>query len=108
MTPLVHPGAWQNPPGAQSPSAQSVSTSQDAPAAHVAHTGPPQSTSVSVPFCTPSAQSGAAQNPALHRWLEQSASETQTRPGGQSVQAAPPQSMSVSAPFLMPSRQVGA
>jgi hypothetical protein len=47
------------PPTQLSPVAQSAATEQDLPSAHGGH-DPPQSTSVSVPFLTPSVQLGAA------------------------------------------------
>jgi hypothetical protein len=51
-------GATQTPP-VQTPLAQSVAVAQRLPSAHFAHVGPPQSTSVSLPFWTPSLQVGA-------------------------------------------------
>src|SRR5689334_17699859 len=57
---------------------------------------PPQSTSVSLPFLTPSVQTP----------FEQSAPTVQTLLSAHLLQVPPPQSTSVSAPFFMPSRQV--
>jgi hypothetical protein len=54
---------------------QSKSLPQDLPFAHAPHVPPPQSTSVSAPFFTPSVQVAAAQLPAVHtpeeHWLPQ-------------------------------------
>jgi hypothetical protein len=69
---------------------------------------PPQSTSVSTPFLTESAQLGARQVPSVpHTPLRQSALETQPSPVPQPGQAPPPQSTSVSVPFRAPSLHAG-
>ena len=51
-------GATQTPP-VQTPVAQSVATEQRLPSAHFGQLGPPQSTSVSLPFWTLSVQVGS-------------------------------------------------
>jgi hypothetical protein len=60
QTSAEHPGggATQAPP-AQTPLTQSVAVAHDLPFAHCGQLGPPQSTSVSLPFLTPSVQVGA-------------------------------------------------
>jgi hypothetical protein len=79
------------------PFAQSVSSTQLSPAAHFAHTGPPQSTSVSMPLAARSSHSVASQvSFAPQELLVQSASLRQPSPSAQSAQSAPPQSRSVS------------
>src|SRR5690554_632885 len=56
---------------------------------------PPQSTSVSLPLCTPSLQLGAWQMPFVHTLLWQSMAPKQPAPSGHAWQP-PPQSTSVS------------
>jgi hypothetical protein len=68
---------------------------------------PPQSTSLSAPFCTPSLHEGIAQVPPTHTWLVQSDAIEQLFPGAQAGQVLP-QSTSVSVPFLTPSLHEGA
>src|SRR6185436_14133368 len=60
----------------------------------------PQSTSVSVPFCTPSVQVGALQVFAIASQirLSQSLADRHFLPSAHGPQPAPPQSMSVSSP----------
>jgi hypothetical protein len=90
--------------------------------------GPPQSTPVSLPFFTPSAQFATRQKPPVQTPLEhcapavhvgwqmppeqppttQSVERKHVPPVAQPGQLPPPQSMPVSAPFLTPSVQVGA
>jgi hypothetical protein len=60
---------------------------------------PPQSTSVSVPFFTPSVQAGNAQIEFLHTPLEQSEPIAQPAPSTHTAHVPPPQSTSVSSPF---------
>lgn len=85
---------------------------QSAPELHVlpkeqsAHT-PPQSTSLSFWFFTPSPQFGVVHVPPLQMLLVQSLPALQLEPGGQSAQT-PPQSVSLSFWFWTPSLQVGA
>ena len=70
---------------------------------------PPQSTPVSLPFCTPSLQVGVAHSMfAPHFLLMQSRFTLHILPLPQAMQAPPPQSTSVSVPFLVRSEQVGA
>jgi hypothetical protein len=106
-------------PARQLPVAQSASTSQVLPSAHGGQASPPQSTSVSIPSFTQSAQLGdpgvtgshvarvAAQRPLVHVPLAQSAPSLQALPSAHGGQASPPQSTSVSVPFLTPSAHVG-
>jgi hypothetical protein len=54
-------GAAPQSPETQRPVVQSVPTTQALPWEHWGHVGPPQSTSVSLPFFTPSVQVGAMQ-----------------------------------------------
>jgi hypothetical protein len=95
---------WQTPP-VQIPLAQSVLVKQLRPFAHFGH-GPPQSTSVSAPFLTPSVHDAAWHLPALQTRLWQSLPTEQFFPLLQGVQL-PPQSTSDSVPFLIPSVHVG-
>ena len=80
------------------------------PAAHLPHVAPPQSTSVSLPFFTPSEQlapwhvSGVPE----HTPLWQSEPALHVLPAAHLPQLAPPQSTSVSVPFLTKSVQLGA
>jgi hypothetical protein len=67
----------------------------------------PQSTSVSVPFSTPSEQFGVWQVPPVHTLLVQSEFALQPLPGAQAEQPPPPQSAPVSLPFCTPSVHVG-
>jgi hypothetical protein len=69
---------------------------------------PPQSTSVSPPFFTPSLHPGDWQMPLTHRPLVQSVFATHPRPSMHVGQPPPPQSFAVSVPFGTPSVQVGA
>jgi hypothetical protein len=80
------------------------------PFGHLAQAGPPQSTSLSLPFFIPSLQAplGAAQTPFAQLALVQSEATPQVLPLAHLTQVAPPQSMSVSPPFFIPSLHVGA
>ena len=72
---------------------------------------PPQSTSVSEPFFTPSVALGAEQRPLVQTSLVQSVFTTHFKPVPQAsalVGAPPPQSTSVSVPFCTESEDVGA
>jgi hypothetical protein len=91
----------------QVPLEQSEPTRQVLPVAQGGQT-PPQSTSVSVPFLTASAQLAAWQLPAEQTPLLQSEGTAQDLPSGHGAQVPPPQSTAVSAPFLTPSAQLGA
>src|SRR5262245_64211652 len=64
--------------------------------AHLLVHEPPQSTSVSVPFFTPSLQAGAVQTRLVHFPLVQSVFCVQGWPSAQGPQSIPPQSMPVS------------
>src|SRR5438132_1569395 len=75
--------------------------------AHGLQTGPPQSTSVSIPFLTLSMQVAATHTPAAHVMLRQSPLTLHFLPPAQPGHRAPPQSTSVSAPFLVASVHVG-
>lgn len=69
---------------------------------------PPQSTSVSPPFFTPSAHPGDWQMPLTHRPSTQSVFAAQPSPSAHSGQLAPPQSFAVSVPLVTPSMHVAA
>src|SRR5688572_765599 len=58
---VVHSTAHVRVLGLQAPQVQSVGAMQPSPASHLVVQVPPQSTSVSVPFWTPSSHAGAAQ-----------------------------------------------
>jgi hypothetical protein len=68
---------------------------------------PPQSTSVSSPFCTWSEQPGSTQVPFVQTPWSQSPWLRQDCPAWQSGQTLPPQSTSLSSPFRTRSRQLG-
>ena len=89
----------------QEPLEQSPPTLQVLPAAQGGQ-GPPQSTSVSEPFFTMSAQLGGWQVPAEQTPFWQSVPARQDFPSGQDGQAPPPQSTAVSLPFFTPSMQL--
>jgi hypothetical protein len=75
----------------------------------LAHAPPPQSTAVSVPFLTPSAQPAVWQIPLLHTLLAQSDAALHFLPVAHRAHAVfPPQSTSVSPPFCTPSLHVAA
>jgi hypothetical protein len=92
--------------------AQSAPELHFRPFAHLVLQLPPQSTSVSKPFCTPSRQLGAWQIPDTHTPLWQSVGTPHFCEVGHflpsETQVVPPQSWSVSLPFFTPSEQVGA
>jgi hypothetical protein len=68
---------------------------------------PPQSTSASAPFFTPSVQLAAEHVPfAPHTPLWQSVRALHAVPSGQPEQVPPPQSVSISAPLRSSSMQV--
>ena len=77
------------------------------PLRHAPQAPPPQSTSVSVPFLTPSVQVGAAHLPLEQTPLVQSLGTLHFLVSAHLGQVAPPQSTSVSAPFCLLSVQVG-
>ncbi len=84
---------------------QSPSWRHDFPSEHAEH-GPPQSTSVSELFFTPSEQEGDWQDPLVQTCDTQSFAAEQTLPVTQAEQF-PPQSTSLSFPFFVPSEQLG-
>jgi hypothetical protein len=93
--------------------AQSAPELHFRPFAHLVLQLPPQSTSVSEPFCWPSGQVGAWQIPPAHTLPAQSAPTTHFFVSAQrghwgSGTFTPPQSLSVSVPFFTPSLQVAA
>ena len=104
-------GGWHFSPmplSAQTPLVQSLATRQSFPSPQRGQAGPPQSTSVSVPFFAPSLQLGVAHLPAVHTSLWQSLRTLQFLPSTHLPHAAPPQSTSLSVPFSVVSVQVGA
>src|SRR5262249_30612288 len=64
---------------------------------------PPQSTSVSVPFCTRSVHLGTKHVPLEQTSLSQSSFVVHVLPGAHFAHIVPPQSISDSPEFLMPS-----
>jgi hypothetical protein len=85
---------------------QSAAPLQALPTAHLEQV-PPQSTSLSLPFFTPSEHVGAAHRLFRQRPLTQSESPTHALPTGQRGHALPPQSTPDSFPFFTVSVQVG-
>jgi hypothetical protein len=85
--------------------AQSAALAQARPDPQRAHSGPPQSTSVSWPFLALSRQFGAWQVLSKHTLLAQSEPMTHGPAVAQPMQL-PPQSTPVSSPFLTPSVQL--
>jgi len=94
--PPLHELVWQ------SPFATQVAPSPQAP-----QLGPPQSTSLSPPFLTPSEHVGAWQTPLTHTPLWPSPPLEQPPPVPHAAHG-PPQSMPVSPPFCAPSLHDGA
>jgi hypothetical protein len=92
------------------PLAQSDATLQPLSNPHLVAQAPPQSTSVSVPFFTVSAQAAAVEMHllAVHTELMQSAATAQFLVSAHLVAQVPPQSTSVSVPFFAASVQVAA
>ena len=88
----------------QTPVVQSAGLPHPCPGAQSGH-GPPQSTSVSLPFLTLSLHEGALHTfvPGSQTPSMQSVPTRHARLVMHLPQAAPPQSMSVSLPFLTPS-----
>src|SRR5262245_50526546 len=87
---------------------QSLLMAQCLPVAHLLQLGPPQSTSVSLPFRTASEQVGAWQIEAAHTPLTQSPLTPQPSPARQVAPQLPPQSMSLSFWSCVPSEHVAA
>jgi hypothetical protein len=81
---------------------------QTLPLAQGAHDGPPQSTSVSLPFFAASLQPALWHTPLLQTPVWQSTPARQALPTPHFVLQALPQSTSVSAPFFTKSLHVGA
>jgi hypothetical protein len=92
----VHTPLWQSPATLQCPLV-----------GHFGHVPPPQSTSVSAPFCTLSVQLAPWQMLPTHTPLWQSPPPVHCLPAAHLPQL-PPQSMSVSVPFFTVSVQLGA
>src|SRR5438876_1032035 len=76
-------------------------------AMHDAHRPPPQSTSVSLPFLSPSVQPGATQLIPTQTDEAQSPAMRHPLPTSHLLVHDPPQSTSVSPPFFTPSVQLG-
>jgi hypothetical protein len=89
----------------QYPFAQSAFTAHCFWSPHGGH-DPPQSTSVSVPFQTPSVHEGAAHTPAVQTLSLQSTFVAQPLLVAHLVGQGPPQSTSLSPPSCKPSTQV--
>jgi hypothetical protein len=87
------------------PVAHSSSSTQAWPSSH-GWQPLPQSTSLSLPFFTPSSQLAGAHASASQTPLSQSVPTVQSGPMAQGAQV-PPQSTAVSSPFLAKSVQVG-
>jgi hypothetical protein len=107
LMPSVQLGAWQRPP-MQLALAQSAPRTQALPGPHAGQPEPvpPQSTSLSVPFFTVSAQVRATHRVAVQTRLPQSPPILHFLPVPQPAQG-PPQSTSVSALFLTASAHEG-
>jgi hypothetical protein len=88
-----------------SPASQSEVALHSFDSPQAAHVPPPQSTSVSFPFFTPSLQVAAWHCPATQTPVKQSRSAPQTSGAGHGLQL-PPQSTPVSSPSWRPSAQV--
>jgi len=113
LTPSLHAGGEQTCDPEQTPLWQSPATKHPSPSEHfdVVEHVPPQSTSVSVPFLTPSLQADAEQKCEPGQTpLVQSAAIKHPLPSAQVLPGAhvPPQSVSVSFPFFTLSVQTGA
>ena len=105
LTPSVQVDVWQVPDGSpdeQTRLSQSESWAQDCPAVQASQSGPPQSSSVSKPFCTWSRQVGAWHSPPVQTPLVHPAASEQGSPAGQGPQP-PPQSVPSSLPLCTPS-----
>jgi hypothetical protein len=110
FTVSTHVAAWQVLVGLplHTPVVQSAPVPQVFPTPQSAQFGPPQSLSLSLWFCTPSPQVGAAHWPAVHTPLWQSFGPRQALDVPHLLQPLdPPQSASVSVWFFTVSRQVG-
>jgi hypothetical protein len=87
---------------------QSAFTLQPLPTAHFVVQEPPQSTPVSVPFCTLSEHVGVWHTPLVHLRLVQSPLPEHLPASGHFGHVVPPQSTSVSVPLTMPSLHAAA
>src|SRR5262245_12435772 len=87
----LHLGVLESCPVQQAWVAQSELTLHSLPGGHFCAQFPPQSTSVSSPFFTPSVQDGAAHVPYVQTPLLQSASIMQGAPSGATHVPASPQ-----------------
>src|SRR5207245_2329504 len=92
----------------QTPLVQSAPARHAWPSPQSGQVLPPQSTSLSVPFLTPSPQVGAARTDELHTRPWQTPATAQFFPLAHLVGQEAPQSTSPSVPFWIPSLQVGA
>jgi hypothetical protein len=101
----MHVGTVHTPP-AHTPLMQSAPTAHIIPSPQRAHSAPPQSTLVSMPFWIPSAHDGTPQTALEQTPLAQSVAITQRIASLQRGQALPPQSTSVSSPSRTASLQV--
>ncbi|MFT3776515.1 MAG: hypothetical protein QM820_65070 [Minicystis sp.] len=79
-------GGAQKPYSSHESSLQSASSLQLPPVGQGAQFGPPQSTSVSSPLCTPSPQLATTQMLPEQTWLLQSDASTQAAPGSHASQ----------------------
>ena len=101
LNPSMHVGAAHMfVIGLQKPLVQSLLPLHVCPLAQSPHVGPPQSTSVSMPFFFVSIHVGAAHVPPVHTWLMQSVPIMHILPSTHPPQV-PPQSTSVSVPFFV-------
>jgi hypothetical protein len=107
FTESAHVGVAQTPP-VQTPLLQSPFTEHFLALAHFVVHVPPQSTSVSSPFCTVSLQDAALQTNGLPEQtpVVQSVPIAQVFPTSHLLHEAPPQSTAVSLPFFTTSEQV--
>jgi hypothetical protein len=100
-------GTWQTP-FVQTPLRQSVGSRQTFLSAHFGQVPPPQSTSVSPIFVTPSLQDAGEQVPFVQTPYKQSVPVLHLRVLPHFGHVPPPQSTSVSTPFCTPSVHSGA
>mmetsp|Transcript_24545 Transcript_24545/g.50957 ORF Transcript_24545/g.50957 Transcript_24545/m.50957 type:complete len:214 (-) Transcript_24545:353-994(-) len=108
--PFNHCGAAESPthvPPWHWPDRQSPLTRHCLPLLHLGQVPPPQSTSVSAPFVTPSLHVTSVHLPLSHTPLAQSEFWVQSWPPPHFEQSGPPQSMPVSWPLRTPSVHVG-
>jgi len=89
----------------QTPLVQSLPAMQLCPSAHFMQVGPPQSTSVSVPFLTPSKQVAARQMLLMQTLLWQAFPEQQGCPALPHCVHVPPKQTKVVVPQALPEQQ---